>query len=199
METAIDEAKLYGGKKESTIDERIKKYHKEGGGAEAGSGTAWCSSFVCWCIEQKGYKSPHSAGSRFFLTSKNSEKCEVFYGAVAIFSDCDSSGKNIQDSGHATFVFGHLSGDLYAVLGGNQGDMLKVSQYDCSGSAFYSYTTKKGTKIYKIFRGFYKPKGYIIKEIDKLTDKNQYASADDANKIVLKTEVVSSKNGESSR
>lgn len=200
MDIAIAEAKVYGGKKESTIDSRIRVYHKDGGGTDSGSDVAWCASFVCWCIEQKGYPSPHSAGSRMFLTSSNAEKCEAFYGVVAVFSDCDSTGTKIDTKGHCTFVFGKLPGnEMYACLGGNQADMLKMSRYDCSGNVFVSWTEKNGTKHYKIFRGFYKPKGYIIKENDKLTPSDSYSSPDAASKIALNLNIESNENGESSR
>lgn len=200
MDVAIAEAKIYGGKKEGNIDSRIKTYHKDGGGLDAGSGTAWCASFVCWCLEQKNYKSPHSAGSRMFLTSTDAEQCDVFYGAVAVFSDCDSTGTRMDTSGHCTFVFGKLPGsNIYAVLGGNQGDMLKMSPYDCSGNVFVSWKERDGTKHYKIFRGFYKPKGYIIKENDKLTTNDNYQSADKASTTALNLNIISNENGESSR
>ncbi|KRD57929.1 hypothetical protein ASE40_16410 [Flavobacterium sp. Root935] len=201
MKIALDEAKSYGGKNESTIDTRIQTYHKDGGSSPgSGNETAWCSSFVCWCIEESGNQSPKSAGSRMFLDSKKVEKCDPFYGAIAIFSDCDSTGTKLQSSGHATFIFGELSEkNIYACLGGNQGDMLKISKYDCSGNVFISYTTKKGVKHYKIFRGFYKPRGYEIKEVDNLTKSDKYTSADEASKKVLKLNIKSNESGESSR
>ncbi|MDQ0783388.1 hypothetical protein [Chryseobacterium sp. W4I1] len=200
MEIAIAEAKVYGGKDEGTIDSRIKTYHKDGGGTDAGSGTAWCASFVCWCIEQKDLPSPHSAGSRMFLTSAKAEKCEAFFGAVAIFSDCNSTGTNIETSGHATFVFGKLPGtEIYACLGGNQSDKLKMSSYNCSGNVFVSWKEKNGTEHYKIFRGFYKPKGYVIKDLDKLNNNDNYSSADEASKKALNLDIKSDENGESSR
>ncbi|MDR6464370.1 hypothetical protein [Chryseobacterium sediminis] len=200
MEIAVAEAKVYGGKDEGTIDSRIKTYHKDGGGTDAGSGTAWCASFVCWCIEQKDLPSPHSAGSRMFLSSAKAEKCDVFFGAVAIFSDCDSTGTNIETSGHATFVFGKLPGtEIYACLGGNQSDKLKMSSYNCSGNVFVSWKEKNGTEHYKIFRGFYKPKGYVVKDIDKLGNSDNYSSADEASKKALNLDIKSDENGESSR
>lgn len=199
MKIALEEAKSYGGKYEGTIDERIQLYHKDGGSSPgSGSGTSWCASFVCWCLEQSGNKSPKSAGSRMFLDSNKVEKCDVFYGAVAIFSDCDSTGTRIQSKGHATFIFGELpEADIYACLGGNQGDMLKISKYNCSGNVFISYVSR-GVTHYKIFRGFYKPKGYEIKEIDKLNKNDKYASADEASKEVLKLNIKSNESGESS-
>ncbi len=200
MEIAIAEAKVYGGKNEGSIDSRIKTYHKDGGGTDAGSGTAWCASFVCWCIEQKDLPSPHSAGSRMFLSSAKAEKCEAFFGAVAIFSDCNATGTNIETSGHATFVFGKLPGtEIYACLGGNQSDKLKMSSYNCSGNVFVSWKEKNGTEHYKIFRGFYKPKGYVIKDMDKLNNNDNYTTADDASKKALNLDIKSDENGESSR
>jgi uncharacterized protein (TIGR02594 family) len=199
MNIAIEEAKNYGGKKEKLINERIKTYHKDGGGSDGSSSVAWCASFVCWCIEQKNYKSPHSAGSRMFLTSSNAEKCEAFYGCIAVFSDCDSTGKKTQSTGHSTFVFGKLPGnEIYACLGGNQADMLKMSKYDCSGSVFVSWKEKKVTH-YKIFRGFYKPTGYSITNNDKLTKEDNYTSADEASKTALNLNIISNEKGESSR
>ena len=200
MDVAVKEAKDYGGKDEGSINERITMYHKDGGGLTAGSGTAWCASFVCWVIEQKGYSTPHSAGSRMFLSSDNVEKCDAFYGAVAVFSDCDSTGENKYTKGHVTFAFGKLPGtEMYACLGGNQGDMLKMSRYDCSGNAFVSWRESNGTVHYKIFRGFYKPKGYVIRDVDKFTDNDSYATADAASQKALNLTITSNENGENSQ
>jgi len=198
MKTAIAEASAYGGKEEETIDTRIRVYHKDGGSSDGkGSATAWCSSFVCWCIQQKGFNNPRSAGSRFFLTSSQVVKCEAFYGAVAIFSDCDKTGNTIYTSGHATFVYGKLSNGKYALLGGNQNDMLKITGYDCSGNVFLSYTKNK-VNHYKKFRGFYKPTDYTVKPIDQLNENDIYSSNDSANLSITLT-TKTSKNGESSR
>ncbi|PQL90571.1 PAAR-like protein [Apibacter adventoris] len=200
MNVAIQEIINYGGKNESSIDSRIRQYHKEGGGLTAGSGTAWCSSFICWVLENSNpkYKSPHSAGSRDFLTHSSVEGCDVFFGAIAVFSDCDSTGTNIKSSGHVTFVFGKLldKEDTYAVLGGNQGDMITLSpNYRFHGKAF-PMNKKKTT--FKIFRGFFKPKGYIIKEEDKLNKNDEYATIKEANRK-LKQKTQDTSKGESSR
>lgn len=200
MKVALEEAKSYGGKDEDEIDERIRKYHSDGGGISgSGSDTAWCASFVCWCLDKSGNKSPKSAGSRMFLDSKNVEKCDIFYGAVAIFSDCDSTGTKMQSSGHATFIFGEISNNVYACLGGNQGDMLKMSKYDCSGDVFVSWAEGNGKKHYKIFRGFYKPKNYEISDSDKLNENDKYLTADEASKKALNLNIKSSESGEKSR
>lgn len=195
MDVALREAKNYGGKNEENIDQRIREYHKDGGGNNGGYKTPWCASFVNWCILNSGFEIFKSAGSQSFLWSDKVEKCDEFYGAIAVFTDCDSSGKSLPGSkGHATFVFGKLKNGTHCVLGGNQGDKLKVSKYDCSGAVFHSYAS-----VYKKFRGFYKPKNYNVKENDKLTNLDVYDSIEEANLVAVKMNIVSSNNGENSQ
>jgi hypothetical protein len=120
-----------------------------------------------------------------FINHSTLEPCEAFYGAIAIFSDCSQDGKTIENSGHVTFLFGKLSSGTHLVLGGNQGSMIKVSKYDCNGNIFYShYSNKRKRKIYKIFRGFFKPKEYVITGKDNLNDSDIYATPDEANKKI---------------
>jgi uncharacterized protein (TIGR02594 family) len=199
MDIAVQEIIEHGGKHESLIDKRIRKYHKDGAGVSYNSKTAWCSSFICWCLENSNpkYESPHSAASRKFLTHSSMEPCEVFYGAVAVFSDCNSTGTSIYGTGHVAFVFGKLlDKDTYAILGGNQGSMITLSpNYKFHGKAF---STNRKKTSFKIFRGFYKPKGYVIKEEDKLTKNDEYATENDANKK-LKQKTQDTSKGESSR
>ncbi|RYJ38517.1 Glycoside hydrolase [Flavobacterium anhuiense] len=186
MEVAVNEAKIYGGKKQNLIQDRVTMYHKEGA-SYLGKKDAWCSSFACWCLENSNpdYPSPHSPGSRSFINNKTVEKCEVFYGAIATFSDCNKNGI-VESSGHVTFVYGKINGtDNYAVLGGNQNNMIKVSSYDCSGNVFHShYSAKKKRDVYKKFMGFFKPKGYQIKTTEKLTASDVYSNPDEANKSI---------------
>jgi uncharacterized protein (TIGR02594 family) len=195
MNVAIQEAKDYGGKEESLINDRIKIYHKDGGGINAGSGTAWCASFTNWCIAESGLTIKKSASSQSYLNSDKVEKCDVFFGAIAVFTDCDSNGNYLSaGTGHNTFVFGKLPNGKYCVLGGNQGDKLKVSDYDCTGAVFHSYSN-----IYKKFRGFYKPTGYLIKDIDKLNATDDYATVGDANQATINIKLEASQNGENSQ
>ncbi|MBS7255111.1 PAAR-like protein [Flavobacterium branchiicola] len=185
MEVAVTEAKKYGGKKQDIIQSRVTLYHKEGANYNVGT-DAWCSSFACWCLENSSpkYNSPHSAGSRSFIDHKTVIRSEVFFGAIATFSDCSKDGV-VESSGHVTFVYGKLADEKYAVLGGNQGGMIKVSPYDCSGNVFYShYSSKRKREIYKKFIGFFKPIDFEIKNIDKLTESDNYLSVDDANKKI---------------
>lgn len=187
MNTVIAEAKGYGGRKQKLIQDRVSIYHKEGASYD-GVTEAWCSSFACWCLENSKppFASTHNAASRSFVGHKNFEKCEEFFGAIATFADCSKEGAvPATGSGHVTFVYGKLPGKKYAVLGGNQNSMIKVSSYDCSGEVFYShYSSTKKKKVYKKFMGFFKPKGYVVKEDDKLKETDNYKVVDDANKKI---------------
>ncbi|MXO29498.1 MULTISPECIES: hypothetical protein [unclassified Apibacter] len=200
METAIQEIINYGGKHEKAIDKRIREYHKAGGLSGSGSKIARCASFVSWCLENSTpkFESPHSASSSIFFNHSTLEPCEAFFGAIAVFSDCYSNGK-MKGSGHVTLVYGRLlDKNTYIGLGGNQGNMITLSpNYKFDGSTFYSYT-EKGVKIYKKLRGFFKPKGYVIKEEDKLNKNDEYATINEANKKLNQKTQDTSK-GESSR
>ena len=198
METAIQEIINYGGKHEKAIDKRIREYHKAGGTSGSDSGVPWCASFVSWCLENSTpkFKSPHSASSSMFFNHSTLEPCEAFFGAIAVFSDCDSNGI-IQNSGHVTLIYGKLlDKNTYIGLGGNQGDMITLSpNYKFDGKVFSTHR-KKGK--YKILRGLFKPKGYVIKEEDKLNKNDEYATINEANKKLNQKTQDTSK-GESSR
>jgi uncharacterized protein (TIGR02594 family) len=116
---------------------------------------AWCASFVSWCLDQTPYTSPKDCGSRFYIAddpqwnakSKDllRKVSDLVYGAIAVFSDCDSAG-NCKSEGHVGFLYGKLPNGEMAILGGNQGNRLKLSGYDCSGKVFLSFTDKAGKK-----------------------------------------------------
>ncbi|WP_028888915.1 C40 family peptidase [Tenacibaculum ovolyticum] len=201
MDLVVKEAVKASGKKEWVypLSEMVEKYH-EYTGAKAKSSVAWCASFVSWAIGTSNIKGPKTKASRLFINHTSLKKIEKsVFGAIAVFSDCNKTGSKIFSSGHVAFVYGKISGETYALLGGNQGDRLKVSKYDCSGNAFFSYKDKNNKSHYKIFRGFYVPKDFELNDIDKLTASDVYKSAKDANKKLLNTTIKESKNGESSR
>ncbi len=217
MEIALKEAKKAKGLKESKnplYDMIEDKYHKYTGiidnpktktvnEADPNS-VAWCASFVSWCLGEANFDNPKSVGSRHYLeeyskSKKTLKKIEKpYYGAVTVFSDCDSKGVT-KTSGHVGFVYGKLKGGKIAVLGGNQGNKLKVSGYDCTGNVFVSWKEKNGTKHYKKFRGYYLPKEYEVSGSDKLKSSDNFISVKEANKKALKVELKTNTSGESSR
>lgn len=84
--------------------------------------TAWCSSFVNWCVGQAGIKGTNSAAARSWLKWEHSLQQPV-PGCIAVFR----RGNN-NTSGHVAF-FLEKRGSGILVLGGNQSNSVKVSSY----------------------------------------------------------------------
>jgi uncharacterized protein (TIGR02594 family) len=101
---------------------RIIEYHQSTTLKAKTDEIAWCSSFVCWCLEQSGYRSTRSAMSKSFL--HYGRKVEKPYaGAIAVFD----RGPN-KNYGHVGF-FLEESNDRIKVLGGNQSNQVSIAWF----------------------------------------------------------------------
>jgi uncharacterized protein (TIGR02594 family) len=208
MEIVTQEAVAARGVRENSSPLRgmiENKYHDYVRMEEATHAAAWCASFACWALHEKGYSNPRSSGSRFFIDTEErhfQQVDEARYGAIAVWSDCNSSGRT-RNSGHVSFVFGKFTDsdttNIFLVLGGNQGDRLKVSRYDCTGDPFFSYRKSDGTRVYKKFRGFFMPLSYTPSSIDVMGESDTYATLSDANKAATDSEIGGGSGGETSR
>ena len=100
-------------------NERILEYHATTGGYSKDA-VPWCSSFVNWVMQQAGYKPTGSAQAIKWADwgRKIDQPCK---GCIAVWHW--GSGK-----GHVGFVVGKRGSKLL-VLGGNQSDQVKVSEY----------------------------------------------------------------------
>lgn len=85
--------------------------------------TAWCAAFVGGCLEAVGVRSSRSASARSYL--KWGTSCPPIVGAIAVFW----RGTPSSSSGHVGFVVGKDPKDNLMILGGNQGDMVKISSF----------------------------------------------------------------------
>ena len=134
MEIALAEAKASKFIKEtlSPTSEMAKKYHKYVGLPNANGSTAWCASFVNWCLNQAGHKNAKSAGSQSILWQEGKlfkRIVEPVYGCIVLMTNYVKSTGKSNSHGHVTFLYGvDSNGDLIC-LGGNQGDRLKYSRY----------------------------------------------------------------------
>lgn len=219
MKIVLEETKKAKGVSEGSapLYSMVVKYHNHVGIKDKASTTqkeddptkvAWCASFVSWCLDQTEYKGAKSAASRHYLAddptwnAKSKDKLKKVskpvYGSIVVFSDCNSSGV-CKSQGHVGFAYGKIADTKIAVLGGNQGNKLKLTPYDCSGNVFKSYTDKKGIKHYKKFRGYYLPKEYDYGENEVLSKSDIIKSIDEENKALTGTSVQSNTKGESSR
>jgi len=117
------------GVSESTHNSRIASYHKTTG-LDAGGGTPWCSSFVNAVMEKAGYKGTDSAAAvswKAWGTGVGLNNARQ--GDIVVFDkDRDNSSAT-----HVGFIQSiDLKRGIIMVLGGNQGDQVKVSQYRIS-------------------------------------------------------------------
>ena len=99
---------------------RIVEYHKATTLKASDDETPWCASFVCWCLAQAGIENPRSAASKAFRTW-GVQVQEPQVGDVVVFDH--GGGK-----GHVGFFVGG-EGTSLRILGGNQGDAVKVATF----------------------------------------------------------------------
>jgi uncharacterized protein (TIGR02594 family) len=106
---------------------RVLEYHATTGGFKDDE-TPWCSSFVNWVMNKAGQGGTNNAMAMSW--AKYGKKLtKPAYGAIAVFSY--GGGK-----GHVGFVVGKKGSNIL-VLGGNQGNMVKVSSFGTSKVAAY--------------------------------------------------------------
>lgn len=84
--------------------------------------TAWCSSFVNWCMEQAGIEGTDSASARSWLRWGQKITTPTL-GCVVVFR----RGNNPAHGHVALFV--RNVGDEIEVLGGNQNDAVTIARY----------------------------------------------------------------------
>ena len=163
MDIALAEAKAAKFIKEtkSPTNEMAKKYHTYVGLSKATGSTAWCSSFVSWCLNEAGQKNAKSAGSQSVLWNEGKlfkRIQEPVSGCIVLMTNYVKSTGKSNSHGHVTFLYGvDSNGDLIC-LGGNQGDRLKYSRY-YTHKVNHTFT-QKGVKVEQKFNGFFLPINY---------------------------------------
>lgn len=137
----------------------------------------WCAAYMNWCISKtknaknknEPYSHLNSAGS---LAPVNHDEYknipEAIYGCLVVYEATNGSGK-----GHTGFLYGKTKEGRFILLGGNQGDSIRFSDY---GKSF----TYEG--VTKTFKGFYIPADYEVNDADKLKDSDIYESSAAINK-----------------
>ena len=86
--------------------------------------TPWCAAFVNWCLRQAGLSGSGRANARSFLGAWNAMSLsEPSYGCVTVLSRPPNPAH-----GHVAFYGGRDGGNV-VLLGGNQSDRVKISNY----------------------------------------------------------------------
>jgi hypothetical protein len=156
MKHAEAEARLHKGAKEDVI-EKTSNYHQELGTGQkrlAGKKNAWCAAFVNWCLKQAGYDVDNDdfADRKFAMGRANAfnkvqekkvkkgEKATLVsnplyvkidapvFGAIAMVANKRGHGH------HVGFVYSKPGDNTVVLLGGNQADTIKFTEYDIKGA-----------------------------------------------------------------
>lgn len=101
---------------------RIVQYHQATTLKATDDETAWCSAFVCWCLELAGEKSTKSAAARSYLKWGKAIK-DFPVGAVVVLQRGTSTWQ-----GHVGFIVGSDK-DTVSLLGGNQSSSVNIQKY----------------------------------------------------------------------
>ncbi|WP_248313436.1 TIGR02594 family protein [Bosea sp. F3-2] len=115
----------------------LEMFRLSGHGQVRSDEEAWCAAFVGACLVLSGYASSRSLMARSYLKlgTKLDEPCE---GCIVVLS---RNGAN-SSYGHVGF-FLREDDDQLLLLGGNQGDSVKVSSYPKSRLLGYRWPTER--------------------------------------------------------
>lgn len=95
-------------------------------GAGATDRTPWCAALVNWCLKRASRRNTNSASSGSFRCFGASSPAPAV-GDIAVFKNAGED-EPCRGKGHVAFWLADL-GDSVQVLGGNQGDKVKVSKF----------------------------------------------------------------------
>jgi uncharacterized protein (TIGR02594 family) len=109
--------------------ERIVEYHAATTLKATSDEVPWCSSFVNWCMRQAGEKPTGSAAARSWLSW--GEPCDPKKGCVIVIRRKMAGHDKATGSmtGFHVGFFEGLTPTHVQILGGNQGDSVKSSNF----------------------------------------------------------------------
>ncbi|MFM5553420.1 TIGR02594 family protein [Aeromonas veronii] len=194
MNIAIREAMQWQGRKAPKISDN---YHREIGQKGTLSTVPWCASFANYCLKESGFSYVSSRSSQFPVNSKLFIKIDKpVYGAIMVLRTYSKlSGKWLGGRGHVGFVYGKTKNGKLAVLGGNQNNSIKLSEYREDGISleYYSESLKQFVQIkhYAFYIPVaYSPKGHNELSIIDIRHVNMSWFDDDSNVTVKNSESV---------
>ncbi|MEP8911033.1 TIGR02594 family protein [Enterobacter mori] len=163
MAVAIREAKQWHGTGEKSIQDN---YHHLISSKGSLSNTAWCASFVNYCLKKSSYDYstayPQSSQFPAYDKAKFIEVDKPVYGALMVFRTYTESGDRFTGNGHVSLVYGKTINDGIAGLGGNQGGSrfgggtIKLSMYSTTDVVSRFRMTVNGVKNVPVYQKFFK-------------------------------------------
>lgn len=126
---------------------RILEYHSSTTLRAKEDEIPWCSSFVNWCMTQAGIKGTDSAAA-ISWTGWGEILTEPRVGAVVVIRQKfkGSDGATGSASGNHVAFFQKIENGRIYLLGGNQGDSVKVSSFGLSSYKIVAYRWPEGVK-----------------------------------------------------
>jgi uncharacterized protein (TIGR02594 family) len=111
---------------------RIVLYHSTTSGGASPDETAWCSSFVNYCVEQAGSKGTDSKWARSWHDGDWGQVVteDPRAGDIVVWRRKSAS----MDGGHVGFLVEKIGDNTIRVLGGNQSNRVRISDYPVKGS-----------------------------------------------------------------
>lgn len=103
----------------SPANPRILMYHGATSLRATSDEVPWCSAFVNWCLRQVGITGTNSAAATSWLHW--GQMTGPSPGAIAVV-------RRVTGENHVAFFISENS-DYYRLLGGNQGDQVRLSRY----------------------------------------------------------------------
>lgn len=106
---------------------RIVEYHAATTLRATSDEVAWCAAFVSWVLERAGFRSTRSAAAASYCDW--GEPSLARRGSIVVLHNPAARGSNLTRSGnHVGFLLSH-DRKRWVVLGGNQSDSVKVSDF----------------------------------------------------------------------
>ena len=107
---------------------------------------AWCAAFVSWALEESGIGGIKSMSSQAYATYGAEvgwrDTSQIRKGDVVVFKSKTRGG------GHVGFVWEvDKQNQRFKVLGGNQGDNAKISNYQFESNSQYTLTIRRNWAI----------------------------------------------------
>lgn len=126
-ELALDVREIPG----TADNPRIVLYHSTTAGGAKPDETAWCSSFVNYCVEQAGLVGTDSKSARSWH-DKHWGQAVTDHPRVGDIVVWERQSPT-ESGGHVAFFVEQIGNDVIRVLGGNQGNRLKVADFPVNG------------------------------------------------------------------
>jgi uncharacterized protein (TIGR02594 family) len=120
---------------------RIIQYHATTTLKATTDETAWCSSFVNWCLKQAGVVGTNSAAAASWVNW--GVECPARTGAITVIYNAAAANSSLSVSGNHVGFLVEETATHYSLLGGNQSDQVKISNFPKSKWKLKAYRWPK--------------------------------------------------------